>query len=44
MVDRTVTYLMRWLRRQLDIDEQAAEMVDDLHPDLPEPPVTNRRA
>ena len=33
--------LLQWLRQQLDIDEQAAEMVDGLRLDLPEPPAAN---
>jgi hypothetical protein len=36
--------LALWLRRQLDVDERAAQMVDDLHLDLAEPPPADGRA
>lgn len=42
MKRETETDLLQWLRQQLDIDEQAAEMVDGLRLDLPEPPAANK--
>jgi hypothetical protein len=41
---KTVTDLVDWVRQQLDVDERAAQMVDDLHLDLAAPPSGEGRA